>query len=107
MILYEVYQRFETLVDVTVGGYAGESQRRRHLRLGDATGPAVRHRERRRHAERREDHVLSARGAADLFVESKGELSVGVDDNGLMITTTHVAPERGGDDSRHGQQRHK
>ena len=94
-------------MDVTVGRYAGESQRRRHLRLCDATGSAVRHRERCRHAERREDHVLSARGAADLFVESKGELSIGVDDNGLMITTTIVSPVCAEDDRRHGQQRQK
>ena len=87
-------------MDVTVGRYAGETQCRRHLRLRETTGAAIRHRERRRHAERGEDHVLSARGAADLFVERKGELSVGVDDSVLVITT-RVVSSVCDDDRRH------
>ena len=77
-------------MDIAEGRYPGEAQRRRHLRLGEATGPAIRHRQRCRDAERREDHILHTRGGTDVFVEGDGELAVGLDDHTVIVTPDYA-----------------
>ena len=83
--LQQVHQRQETLVYVAVPRHVIEAQSLRHLRRRRVTRPAIRHRERCRHAERREDHV-PVLGAPDGFVEVHGESVVGFDDDFLVIT---------------------
>ena len=80
-------------MDIAEGVYTGEAHRRRHLRLGDATGPAIRHRQRCRDAERTEDHVLQTRSVTDPFVEGHSELAVGLDDHTLRVTRLKVTPD--------------
>jgi len=82
--LQQVHQRQETLMYVAIPRHVIEAQCLGHLLRRHATRPAIRHRQRCRHAERGEDHV-PVHGARDVLVEVQGESVVGTDDDPLVI----------------------
>ena len=77
-------------MDVAVPRYVVKAQHLSHLSARAASSSAVRHRQGRRHAERREDHVLSTAAATDLLVEVNGELAIGSDRSTLVTRRTEV-----------------
>ena len=74
-------------MDAAVPRYVVKAQHLTHLSARAAYSSSVRHRQRRRHAERREDHVLST----DLLVEVNGELAISGDRSALVTRRTEVS----------------